>query len=82
MNDILLQFADIISNVKVIQERNDSKVFELKVKITFIDNSIIEHTEILVRDIKKRKYSFHWMNKNFELLIRWDNASHFPITNT
>ncbi len=30
----------------------------------------------------KRVYSFHWQENNDRLLLRWDNAPHFPLLST
>ncbi len=76
MNKIIEQFWDIIQDFRCVQERSDSKISELKIRIIFRDNSILEHTEIKVHDIQKRKYSFQWMTASYDLIIRWDNAFH------
>lgn len=78
MKEIFEEFSAIIENYQIIHERNDSKISELKGRIIFKNNSILEFTEILVHDRNKRKYSFQWMDKAFELKIRWDNAKHYP----
>ena len=49
---------------------------ELRIRLTMIDKSILEITEIFVFDLNKRKYSFQWMDENYDLKIRWDNAPH------
>ncbi len=28
--------------------------------------------------IELYRYSFHWMNANNNIIIRWDNAEHYP----
>jgi len=76
MNEIVAQFLDVIQSSSVIQERQDSKIVERKLRVVFIDGSILEYTEILIHDINKRKYAFQWMDSTYNLLIRWDNASH------
>ena len=76
MNEIFDQFSSIILQYKRILFRQDSKITELKYRVIFINNSILEFTEIFVHDIKKRKYAFHWMDFEYNLLIRWDNALH------
>lgn len=79
MNDILLTistFTDIIIDTQVLTQRQDNRIMELRVRLKLLDNSILEITEILVFDISKRKYSFQWMDENYDLKIRWDNAPH------
>lgn len=31
---------------------------------------------------QRRKYSFHWQDSEENLLIRWDNAPHWPDVDT
>ena len=78
MNEIISSFSPIIQDWHVVQERRDSKISELKIRFVFIDQSILEYTEIKVHDLNKRKYAFQWMAANHDLLIRWDNALHHP----
>jgi len=44
-------------------------------KIIFIDDSILYIRDFLFLN-GERKYSYHWQNKNNDLLIRWDNSPH------
>ena len=79
MNDILLTinlFEDIIVETQILTQRQDNRIMELRVRLKLIDNSILEITEIFVFNVSKRKYSFQWMDKNYNLKIRWDNAPH------
>ena len=56
--------------------RKSEAVFYLNLKICFVDNSELHVREYT--DLDHRKYSFHWQSSNGDLLIRWDNAPHFP----
>ncbi|MCU0338954.1 MAG: DUF6516 family protein [Spirosomaceae bacterium] len=76
MNNIIDEFSDIIINVVVLQSRLDNKIYEQKLRYTFINDSILEYTEIKVFDINKRKYAFQWMMPDYSLIARWDNALH------
>lgn len=79
MNDILLTintFEDIIIETQILTQRQDNRIMEFKGRLKLTDNSILEITEIFVFDISKRKYSFQWMDENYDLKIRWDNAPH------
>lgn len=79
MNDILLKintFEDIIIETQILTQRQDNRIMEFKGRLKLTDNSILEITEIFVFDISKRKYSFQWMDENYDLKIRWDNAPH------
>ena len=79
MNDILLiinEFENIIEAKQMLTQRQDNRIMELRVRLTLINKTILEITEIFVFDLNKRKYSFQWMEENFDLKIRWDNAPH------
>lgn len=76
MRDTFDRFSHVITHYTIIQQREDSHISEFKVRIVFIDGSILECTEIQLPALGKRKYAFQWMNASYELIIRWDNASH------
>ena len=79
MNDTLLiisTFEDIIEDTKILTQREDNRIMEFRARLKLIDSSFLEITEIFIFDISKRKYSFQWMDENYELKIRWDNAPH------
>jgi Family of unknown function (DUF6516) len=50
--------------------------YYLNVKISLIDNSLLYVQEYI--DAQSPKYSYHWQSSNGDLIIRWDNAPHFP----
>ena len=56
--------------------RKSDNVFYINLKIHFINNSELHVREYV--DVEHRKYSFHWQSSNGDLIIRWDNAPHFP----
>lgn len=76
MIEIIEKFKKNILTFYEIHSRNDYKISEYKGRITFLDGSILEFTEIIVFEISKRKYSFQWMNSDYSLISRWDNALH------
>ena len=85
MNDILLiinAFHEIIEERQIITQRQDNRIIELRIRLTMIDKSILEITEIFIFDLNKRKYSFQWMEENYDLKIRWDNAPHHRYIST
>ncbi len=52
-------------------------------RITFIDDSILEFSEVKDTDSKSKiKYRYHYMNLDNGLLFRYDNAKHFPELTT
>ncbi len=78
MNELIDSFSHIIDSHTVLRERENPKILELKIRIVFTDQSVLEYSEINVFQPPKRKYSFQWMKADFQLLVRWDNALHHP----
>lgn len=56
--------------------RKLENIFYLNIKIFFVDDSELHVREYI--DTNHRKYAFHWQNSKGDLIIRWDNAPHFP----
>jgi hypothetical protein len=76
MKRIEKEFSSIIRSFNVLQDRKDVKMSSYKIRITFLNDTILEATEIIVHELQKRKYAYHWMNSEFKLIKRWDNAAH------
>ena len=74
---LLEKFEDIIFSFNFLLYEREANISRLKIEIIFIDQS-----RLYVRDFYlgggKRKYAFHWMDKNDKLLVRWDNTEHWP----
>ncbi len=81
MFKLLKQFSTIISDFEVITYEIDENQKRLHVKLYLIDNSLL-----IVKDYKfsdnTRKYSYHWMEQNGDLRLRWDNAPHWKKIST
>jgi len=78
MNEWLDSFSHIIESHVVLKDRENPKISELKIRIVFKDQSLLEYTEVNVIPLRKRKYAFQWMKPDYQLLVRWDNALHHP----
>lgn len=76
MEEILAAYTHLIRDHRILADRHDNQVSEYKARLTFLDGSLLEFTEIRIFGLQKRKYSFQWMTSEFGLLIRWDNALH------
>ncbi len=76
MEEILEKYQSIIITQRILLDRKDSQISEFKARLTFKDSSILEFSEVIIFSIAKRKYSYQWMNSDFELRFRWDNAFH------
>ena len=75
-----MEILDCLNKSKLVKsyEVLDFKTFEngfyIKIKAVIADN-----TELFIReytDEKERNYSYHWQDKNQNLILRWDNAPH------
>ena len=68
----LLDNNKLITSYEVLDFRKNQHGFFLKLKIQFIDQSILFSKEYFIIDT--RNYSFHWQDEKSKLLTRWDNA--------
>lgn len=71
-----------IVDFEVLKERDRSKNGHLRVRIFFQNESMLEFSEYLEENVNNEvvlvSYSYHWIDKNGNLLRRWDNTPHFP----
>ncbi len=76
--DILkyLDSSKIVKDFSVIDFRRWDRGKYLNLIIEFIDDSVLYIKEY--QDEVERNYSYHWQNKDKEMLIRWDNSPHYP----
>ena len=68
----LLENNDLINYYEVLDFRENQHSFFLKLKILFIDRSVLFASEYF--SIENHNYSYHWQDENNLLLIRWDNS--------
>jgi len=71
----IFKFLDesrIIQDFKVLDFKSSTSGRYFKIQITFTDHSILIAREFSSQE--ERNYSFHWMDKKKNLIIRWDNA--------
>ena len=69
-NDSLVHQYDVL-----LYEQTTVK-FQLKLRIEFIDGSILFTNDYV--GVARQKYAFHWQQADGTWLVRWDNASHYP----
>lgn len=80
MKDILEKYKAIIKRHEIVAWDSEPTSYRFKSKLIFIDGS-----QLIVRDYffpTGRKYSFHWQDKNGNLITRWDNAMHWMEIDT
>jgi len=70
-----LHDSELFSDITIVELIDEEQVRLLKVKAILNDGSLLYITELHTSDYQK--YSYHWQKTNGELLIRWDNKSHW-----
>ncbi|WP_026630000.1 toxin-antitoxin system TumE family protein [Dyadobacter alkalitolerans] len=60
--------------------REFSETYYINLEIRFHNDTSLYVREYV--EANRRRYAFHWQKENGDLLIRWDNAPHFPNTPT
>ena len=73
-----LTVSPIVKDIEILDEFITSVSGFLDCRVLMIDGSelyVSEYFTVLENKIKRDKYSYH-LQKNDELIIRWDNAPH------
>ena len=81
LHDTLAQFSDVVHSYEVFQYDVEGPHTRLKLRVIFHDESRL-HIRETVLEGQYRKYAYHWQNATGQLLIRWDNATHWPQIGT
>lgn len=77
----LALFEDIIVTVEILLQEQRAGLSKTKLKVLLKDGSVIFLREIIIENILF-DYSYHWQDANHLLIIRWDNAAHYPGVST
>ncbi len=72
---VVEKFQDIIKKYKIKNYEKFGNARALIARIEFVDSSILYVREYIFLN-GKRKYSFHWQDKEGQLIVRWDNSPH------
>jgi len=72
---IVNDFKNIIKKYEIKDYKKFGRAKGLVAKIEFIDGSVLHIREYIFLN-SKRKYSFHWQDKEGNLIVRWDNSPH------
>jgi hypothetical protein len=81
MFSTLALFEDIILSVEVLFQQHRTALSKTKLKVVLKDQSVIFLREIIIENILF-DYSYHWQNHDNSLIIRSDNAPHYPLLST
>ena len=69
-----LESFEVVKGYEILSFKTFYDGFYIKIKVLLIDGSILYIREYV--DSNERNYSYHWQDKNGNLIIRWDNAPH------
>ena len=71
-----LSCCPFIDSYEVLEYFNEETTKLIKIKANLNDGSTLYVREFIRFD--NSKYSYHWQNSYREMMLRWDNAPHFP----
>ena len=74
---LLKQYQDIIQEWRIIRYDREVNISRLKASLKLKDGSCLFIKDYRFND-GSRKYAFHWVDRDNNLIIRWDNATHWP----
>lgn len=74
-------FTGCISAIEILEQTIRLDLSKTKIKLVFIDGSIIFLLEIIIENTLC-DYSYHWQKADGALIIRCDNAAHYPLIET
>lgn len=75
--DIVEQHKEIIASWTVTHFDREGANLRLKARIVLIDGSLLFIRQVVVNGVML-KYAYHWQTQSEDLIIRWDNAKHWP----
>lgn len=77
MVSTLLLFSDCVSSFEFLLQETRSDLSKTKIKVELAGGSVIFLREIIIQNVLF-DYSYHWQKPDNKLIIRWDNAAHYP----
>lgn len=81
MLSVLLHFTNCIVSFKILIQETRSDLSKTKMSVELVDGSVIFLREIIIQNVLS-DYAYHWQKADGSLLVRWDNAAHYPDINT
>ncbi len=76
----LLDQSAVVRDFDVVDRRTWKTGSYLRLKVLLCDGSVL-HVRDYISETE-RKYSFHWQGRDGALMVRWDNAPHYPGLST
>lgn len=78
MTHDLTEFGAIIASVAEQTEEQREATVRLRLRLIFVDGSVLHVRENRVRKTSWLDYAYQWQTANHRLLVRWDNAHEYP----
>ncbi len=75
--DLLEGYSAIVQSWTVTHFDREGADFRLKAQVSFVDGSQL-HIRQVVLDGCLLKYAYQWQAQTGALIMRWDNAEHWP----
>ncbi|WP_457613542.1 toxin-antitoxin system TumE family protein, partial [Methanocaldococcus sp.] len=72
--------SKIIKDFKILDFKEGNDFYYLKIEAILIDDGKLYIKEHVSNE--NYIYSFHWQDKNGDLIVRWDNAPHYKNIKT
>ncbi len=80
MKELLEKYKAIIASYEIVSWDSEPASYRFKARLIFVDGSQFDIRDYLFPT--GRKYSFHWQDKDGNLVARWDNAMHWKNIDT
>ena len=78
MLTVLRKFRGIIASYKVTKFEQFGGLQKLRAEIELIDGSSLFIRETVLGETR-RKYAYHWQERDGKLITRWDNAPDWEV---
>lgn len=74
-----LENSSIVKSFEVLEFIDEEDIQLLAIKVGLKDNTILYVRESIT---DQNRYSYHWQTETGKLIMRWDNAPHYPRIQT
>lgn len=78
MQQLLEKFKDIIKESNIEKYEVSGNNIKLRMKLLLVNDTQLSVRETIISG-EKRKYSYHWQDKNKKIIKRWDNAPDWDV---
>jgi len=81
MIETISKYSEIIREFSIDLFEEEGFSYRLNSHLIFIDDSILVVKDYVFQN-NERKYSYHWMDMNHKMILRWDNCEHWKNIET